>query len=96
MNPEIEELKQLVRQSIALSQENNNLLRSMRRSTWVSYGMRFLWIALIIASSVYAYWYVQPYITQILDAYGSFQNLQDKAADIFSKFDNGTTTLQGH
>ena len=88
---QIEELKQLVRQSIALSEENNKLLHGMRRSAWVSRGFRILWIVAIIAVSFYSYLYIQPYLNQILDFYGNLQSLQGKASSFFG---NGTTTGQ--
>ncbi|HVV39355.1 MAG TPA: hypothetical protein VHD31_03485 [Candidatus Paceibacterota bacterium] len=89
---QIEELKQLVRQSIALSEENNKLLHGMRRSAWVSRGIRVLWIVGILIVSFYSYLYVQPYLNQILDFYGNLQNLQDKANSIITSFSNATST----
>lgn len=85
----MEELKQLVRQNIALTEENNKMLHGMRRSAWVSRGIRLLWIAAIVASSVYAYWYVQPYLAQILDFYGNLQSLQQKTSGFFGQPQQG-------
>jgi hypothetical protein len=81
----MDELKELVRQNIALAQENNQILHALRRGAWVSRALRIFWIALIIGSSVYAYWYVQPYLDQLLGLYGNLQSLQERAAGFFNQ-----------
>jgi len=85
MDPQIEELKELVRRSISLSEDNNKMLHSMRRSAWVSRFMRLIWIAIIVVASVYSYLYFQPYIDQILTLYGNIQDLQQKAQGLLSQ-----------
>ncbi|HWB33876.1 MAG TPA: hypothetical protein VG753_00940 [Candidatus Paceibacterota bacterium] len=80
---QIEELKQLVRQSIALGQDNSKMLHSMRRSAWFATIMRLFWIALVIGASVYSYLYLQPYINELLGFYGNLQGLQQKAQSYF-------------
>ncbi len=78
------ELKELVRQNIALSQETNKMLHSMRRSAWISRAIRITWIVLLIGSSLLAYSYLQPYIDQILSIYGNLQGFQEKAGSFFN------------
>ncbi len=85
MDPQIEELKELVRQNITLTQENNKMLHSIRRSALVSRLMRLLWIAVIVGASFYSYIYFQPYINQILTLYGDIQGLQQKAQGFLSQ-----------
>ena len=94
---QIEELKELVRQNIALSQETNKMIHSMRTSAWVSRGIRALWVLGIIAISVYSYLYFQPYLNQILGFYGNLQALQQKASTVLSTFGSpSSTTTQSH
>jgi hypothetical protein len=59
---EIHELKELVRQSIALGEENNVLLRKMRTSArWSSFFRVIYWL-IIIGLSVGAFYFIQPYV----------------------------------
>ncbi len=68
MSPEEKEL--LIR-SVSLGEENNEILRSMRRSQrWTSVVHALYWI-LIIGSAVGAYVYIQPYTDQIMDMYNT-------------------------
>lgn len=85
MNPEIEELKELVRQNIALTQDNNKLLHSIRRGEWFSRTMRMLWILLLVGASVYSYFYLQPYLAQITEFYSNLQGLQQQASGFFNQ-----------
>lgn len=79
MDPQIEELKELVRENIAIAKDNNKMLHGLRRGAWMSRLMRVLWIVLIVGASLYSYVYFQPYIDQILGLYNNIQELQQKA-----------------
>jgi len=91
-----EELKELVRQSIALSQENNKMLHSMRRGAWFGHAVRLLWIVAIVIASYYSYLYLMPYLSQLESFYGNLQSLQQKASSVLSTFSSpsSTTTQQ--
>ncbi len=70
MDPQIEELKQLMRQNIALTTETNKILRGMRSASRLK---SILWSSLLLVSigaSVYSYYYyVAPRIEQIKTFY---------------------------
>lgn len=84
MDPEIQELKELVRQNIALTQEANQMLRSVRRSARISRVVRILWIAALVALSGLAYYnYVYPYMEQIEGFYKNFEQLRQQAGAFF-------------
>ncbi|HVZ75726.1 MAG TPA: hypothetical protein VG934_00420 [Candidatus Paceibacterota bacterium] len=87
----VEELKELMRQNIALAQENNKMLHAVRRGTWLSYAVRLLWIVAIIVASYYSYLYLQPYLQKILGLYGNIQNLQEQAQNAIQQFQGGGT-----
>ena len=54
--------------------ENNSMLRSIRSSMrWASVWRAVYW-TLIIGTSVGAYWFIQPYINQILGSYSGAQS----------------------
>ena len=73
MDPEIEELKELVRQNITLSQETNNIVHGMRNAARWSRLFRTVWIVAILVASGVAYLYFAPYLEQIIDLYNQAQ-----------------------
>lgn len=64
------EERELLKRSIALSEENNDILRSMQRSMRFSRFMSILYWLFIIGSAIGAYYFVQPYIKAVTNAYG--------------------------
>lgn len=63
------EERQLLIQTSRLVEENNQLLRKMRRAAlWGRVSSIAYWI-IIIGLSVGAYVYIQPYISQLQKAY---------------------------
>jgi len=64
------ESKELLQATLELAQENNKMLHSMKRSMQMSRIMSYVYWAFIIGSALGAYYFVQPYIDQLLDAYG--------------------------
>ena len=70
MSPEEHEL---LRRSIALSEENNDILRSIQRSMRLSRFMTFLYWVVIIGISVGAWYYFQPYVDKAVGVYNEAQ-----------------------
>ena len=74
MDPQIEQLKELVRQNIALTQETHDMVRSIRRSGYTNMVFKVLWWVVIFGGSWVAYYlYVQPYVDQLLQLYTHMQ-----------------------
>jgi hypothetical protein len=70
MDPQIEELKELVRQNIALTTETNKILRGMRNTGRIKSVFWLLIFLASIAASVYSYYFfVAPRITEIKNIY---------------------------
>lgn len=67
MSPE--ELE-LLKRNIAISEENNDILRSIQRSMRLSRLMSILYWLIIIGASVGAYYFIQPYLDQLVGIYG--------------------------
>jgi len=65
------EERELFKRSIALAEENNDILRSIQRSMRLARFMSILYWVFIIGSAVGAYYLIQPYIEQIMGIYGS-------------------------
>ena len=67
MSPE--ELE-LLKRNIAISEENNDILRSIQRSMRLARIMSILYWVIIIGSAVGAYYFIQPYLDQMMGIYG--------------------------
>ncbi|MBI3888938.1 hypothetical protein HY311_04090 [Candidatus Nomurabacteria bacterium] len=68
------ESQKLLEDTFALEQENNKMLRSMKRSMLWARIMSVLYWVLIIGISVGAFYFLQPYVDQVVKTYGSFSN----------------------
>lgn len=64
------EERQLLIQTNRLVEENHAMLRKMRRAALWGRAWHLLYWLIIIGISVGAYFYVQPYIDQLLNLYG--------------------------
>ena len=73
------ESKKLLEESLALAKDNNSMLHSMSRSMRVQRVMTAIYWLFIIGSAVGAYYFVQPYLDQIMDLYAG-------AIDVLKQF----------
>jgi len=74
MNPEE---KELLQRTVALSEENNDMLRKIQRSMRLGRAMTLIYWFFIIGSAVGAYYLVQPYIEQISSTYSGAKTTFD-------------------
>lgn len=74
--------------TLALAAENNKILRSLKRSmVWARVVHAVYW-ALIIGSAVGAYYFIQPYIDQVIGIYGGTKSGLDGVNSLFENFQN--------
>lgn len=66
--------KELLQKTYELSEENNKILRSIRRSNRLSSFFRIIYWVLIIGISIGAYYYIQPYVDAMIKSYRSVQD----------------------
>lgn len=86
MNPEE---KELLRKSLALEEENNDILRSMQRSMRIQRILSILYWVFIIGSLFGVYYFIQPYIEQVLSIYsGAKSGLDTGVGTVNSLIDN--------
>ncbi len=64
------EEKELLNRAVELGEDNNKILHSMRRSQRIASFMRVVYWVFIIGSAVGAYYFIEPYVDGIVDAYG--------------------------
>lgn len=79
-----EEIKSLLRKNIELSEENNKMLRSIKRMTFWGGVMKYLWwiLILFVLPALVYYLYLAPYIEQAAETYAQFQNGVQQAQGI--------------
>ncbi len=63
------ESKKLLQDTLELARENNSMLHSMRRSMRIQRIMSLLYWAFIIFTALGAYYFIQPYLEQLINAY---------------------------
>ena len=68
------EESKLLKRSVELGEENNSMLRSMRRAMHISSILTFTYWVLIIGSAVGAYYFLQPYLDQVYGVYNQAKN----------------------
>ena len=79
------EERELLNRSVALAEDNNKMLHSMRRSMRFQRVMTALYWVFIIGSFVGAYYFVEPYLDQLRNVYGGAQS---DLKDVGSIIDN--------
>ncbi len=89
---DMQELKELVKRQAQLNADTNKVVHSMRRSQRVHTFFSVVWWLLVLGVSVYSYHtYVQPYVENIMSAYGSAQDFQGQIQGFFGQY-FGTST----
>lgn len=72
--------KKLLEDTFALVEENNKLLQGMRRSLRNQRILSIIYWVFIIGSAVGAYYFIQPYVDQLIALYRNagdvFKNLK--------------------
>jgi hypothetical protein len=87
MDMDIEELRDLVKKNLALTEETNRIVRGMRRAArWGRFFTIVWWLIIIAVSGATYYYYVQPYVQQIEKAYDNGKNFQQQFQQFFSQF----------
>ena len=80
---------------LGLVQENNKILRGMRRSARISSFIRYVYWIIIIASLVSSYYFIQPYIDQLLRVYNDLNSSAQGIKSTADKLSNpGSEVLQ--
>ena len=82
MNPEE---KEILKKTLELSQENNDMLHSIRRGMFWGRVMRVIYWVVIIGVSIGVYYYIEPYLNGAIDAYGNVKGDLKSFSDLFTK-----------
>ncbi|HEV7702262.1 MAG TPA: hypothetical protein VGO63_02360 [Candidatus Paceibacterota bacterium] len=71
------EEREILNRSLVLAEENNKMLHSMQRSMRLQRIMSALYWVFIIGSAIGAYYFLQPYLTQLMGIYSSAGGVLD-------------------
>ncbi len=82
------ESKRLLEENLALTQENNKMLHTLKSAMLWSRVMSVLYWVLIIGSALGAYYFIQPYIDQLLEVYGGAKSNLDSIGSMFNSLTN--------
>lgn len=75
------DLEELIRRTLKVAEDNNRMLRAMRRDVWVGRVSRVLfWLLLLVGSYVVYYVFLAPYIDQMQQIYTQVQGLTGAAS----------------
>ena len=72
------DIRDAVQKTLELVEENNKILRKMRRSIFWGRVFHTLYWIIIIGVSIGAYYYVQPYLESMLKIFGGTQGTLDE------------------
>jgi hypothetical protein len=89
------EERELLTKSIKLAEENNKMLRGMRRSARVSSFFRILYWVIILGSAFGVYYYTQPYIDAIIKSYNGMQQNIETIKGVSTKLPDLPSWLGG-
>ncbi len=93
---QIDELKELVRRNIALTQDTNKMVHAMRRSArWGSIIHWGWWIIITLISAYLYFSVVQPYVDRVSRAYEQTQAGIHQAQDWQTNMSNFFKNLFG-
>jgi hypothetical protein len=77
-----EELKQLLKQNLEVSQENLKILHKINRGRKISSFLIFIKWVIIIGVALGAFYYLEPYTNNLKSFYGDIENLQNLQENI--------------
>ena len=85
MNPDE---KDLIKETYDLEKENNRLLKNLRNTNRWTVFFRVVYWTVIIGVAVGAFYYIQPYVNNILSAYENVQNDLMNVKSVVNKVSN--------
>jgi len=91
-----DELLGAIKEVKALAEDNNKILHGMRRNARIARVWRIFYWLIILGTGVASYYYLQPYINSMTQAYKNIQAAQDKVGsfdiDSFKNYFSGGST----
>ena len=102
MDPDIKQLQEEVKRLSVVTQDTNRIVHKLRRNIWWGRVWSILWwVAIFAISAGMYYYYAQPYVDKLMQAYTGFQqksaqaqSFEQQAQDFLNKYlgSSGTST----
>ena len=90
-----EEIESLIRETRDLVEENNKILRGIRRSNrWGVFIKSVYWIVIIIVT-IGAFAYIQPYLNSMMKLYNQLEDTNNKITTSQNSFSSGVKSFFG-
>jgi len=80
--------RDMLKRALELSEENNEMLRSMRRSMRIGIIFRTIYWVVVIGIAVGAFYLIQPYVDGVTEMYSGFRENLNQADSLFDKAKN--------
>jgi uncharacterized protein (UPF0333 family) len=80
------EERSLLERTYKMAEENNDILKSIRRANRLSLAFRVLYWVVILGVSYGAYYFIQPYLQSMLGLYDQVRGNVDTVQSLTSKF----------
>ena len=77
--------RDMLKRALSLAEENNDLLKGMRRRMRIGFFFKVFYWVLILGATFGAYYFIQPYIDQLSAAYTGFGQSVDQAQGVLDK-----------
>lgn len=61
--------KELLERTLKISEENNKILKGMRRAGRFAFFFRMFYWMIIIGIGLGSYYFIEPYLKQVMDTY---------------------------
>lgn len=87
----MQELRQEVRRLTKTVEETNTVVHKLRRSQrWHTLFQIVWWLSVVGITGAAYYYYIQPYVSNVMDAYGNAKDFQVQVQDWFAQFGHKT------
>jgi Sec-independent protein secretion pathway component TatC len=86
------EMRELLEKNLALSEDNNRILRQLRRAQRFSLLWKIFYLLVFLGGAAYAYTYLRPYYEGVVTTYASIRNAENQ---VKSKVFNFETLFGG-
>ncbi len=89
------EEKSLLERIYKMAEENNSILRGIRRSSRISTIFRIFYWVVILGAGAASYYYLQPYLTSILHLYDQVQTQAQGVQTNLNAVQNAASSFRG-
>lgn len=78
----------MLRRALELSEENNEMLKGIRRGMRIGMIFKTLYWVFVISIAVGAYYLIQPYVDGVNEMYSNLRNNWNESQSLFDKAKN--------